>query len=284
MNQLIENISDTARWVAIFRAEESERPDAIFHDPFARKLAGKKGEEIANAVEFSRQNSWSFVARTVLFDENIMAHVTRDYDTVINLAAGLDARPFRLSLPQELNWIDVDLPAMIRYKNEALKNEKPCCNYRAIESDLADKSSRTKLFQQLNAEARKALVVTEGLMMYLTAEQAADLSTDLSSQPNFHRWTFDLASPALLTLALEKMGSALKGSGAKFQFAPEEGEEFFERYGWKWIESKSFVQAAYKLDRLSGELKQFAALPEPPGPRRPFAWSGACLFENVTGS
>jgi O-methyltransferase involved in polyketide biosynthesis len=33
MKQLVENISDTARWVAIFRAEESERPDAVFHDP-----------------------------------------------------------------------------------------------------------------------------------------------------------------------------------------------------------------------------------------------------------
>jgi Leucine carboxyl methyltransferase. len=42
MNQLVENISDTARWVAIFRAEESERPDAVFHDPFARRLAEKK--------------------------------------------------------------------------------------------------------------------------------------------------------------------------------------------------------------------------------------------------
>ena len=50
MSSLVENISDTARWVAIFRAEESERPDAVFHDQFARKLAGKKGEQIANAI------------------------------------------------------------------------------------------------------------------------------------------------------------------------------------------------------------------------------------------
>ena len=67
MEQLVENISDTARWVAIFRAEESERPDAVFHDPFARRLAGEKGEQIANAIEFGRKNSWSFVARTFSF-------------------------------------------------------------------------------------------------------------------------------------------------------------------------------------------------------------------------
>jgi O-methyltransferase involved in polyketide biosynthesis len=36
----IRNISDTARWVAVYRARENERPDAVFRDPFARRLAG----------------------------------------------------------------------------------------------------------------------------------------------------------------------------------------------------------------------------------------------------
>jgi methyltransferase (TIGR00027 family) len=281
MSQLIENISDTAKWVAIFRAEESERPDAVFHDPFARKLAGKKGEEIADAVGFSRENSWSFVARTFLFDEVVMKHVAEGYDMVINLAAGLDARAYRLSLPSNFRWVDVDLPAIVNYKNEILQHEKPKCKYRSIPLDLADRHSRLKLFQQLNTETKKALIVTEGLIMYLSAEQVGELSTDLSSQNNFRRWAFDLASPALLVLALEKMGSALKGSGAKFQFAPEDGELFFERFGWKWLESKSFIQAAAKLNRLSGDLKMFAAMPEPPGPKRDFPWSGVCLFENA---
>ena len=40
----IANISDTARWMAYARALESERPDAIFHDPFSRRLAGEAGE------------------------------------------------------------------------------------------------------------------------------------------------------------------------------------------------------------------------------------------------
>jgi methyltransferase (TIGR00027 family) len=281
MSQLIENISDTAKWVAIFRADESERPDAVFHDPFARKLAGIKGEEIANAVEFSRENSWSFVARTHLFDEYIMKHVTEGYDMIVNLAAGLDARAYRLPIPADFNWVDVDLPGMINYKTGILQDEKPRCKYRAIQLDLADRETRIPLFRQLNAEAKKALVITEGLIIYLTAQQAAELSTDLSSQNHFQRWAFDLASPALLTLAQEKMGSALTGSGAKFQFAPEEGEEFFQRFGWKWIESGSFLQAAAKLNRLSGDLKNFASMPEPPGPRRNFPWSGVCLFENA---
>ena len=281
MKQLVENISDTARWVAFFRAEESERPDAVFHDPFARRLAGEKGEQIANAIEFSRKNSWSFVARTYLFDEFIKQHVEQGYDMIVNLAAGLDARPYRMQLPKTLQWIDVDLPAMINYKNEILQNEIPNCELRSIALDLADRKTRLELFRQLNSECKKALVVTEGLIIYLTSKQVAELANDLSSQNHFRRWIFDMVSPALLEMAQKEMGPALKESGAVFQFAPEEGEEFFERYGWKHIESKSKLKTAAMLNRLDDEMKAYADYPEPPGPRRPFPWAGDCLFENM---
>ena len=284
MNQLVENISDTARWVAIFRAEESERPDAVFHDPFARRLAGEKGEQIANAIEFGRKNSWSFVARTYSIDEFIMQHVEQGYDMIVNLAAGLDARAYRMELPKTLKWIDVDLPGMINYKNEILKDEKPNCEYRTIALDLADRKARLELFQQLNNECKKALVVTEGLIIYLTNEQVAELATDLSLQIHFRRWIFDLTSPALLEMIQKEMQPALKGSGAVFQFAPEEGEEFFEKYGWKHIESRSKLKIAANLNRLDDELKTYADMPEPPGPHRPFPWSGDCLLENVNSA
>jgi hypothetical protein len=39
----IRHISDTALWVAVYRAQESELADAVFRDPYARKLAGDRG-------------------------------------------------------------------------------------------------------------------------------------------------------------------------------------------------------------------------------------------------
>src|SRR5882757_2119463 len=125
MEPIIQNISDTALWVAVFRADESERADAVFHDPLARRLAGLRGEQIADAIEFARKNSWSFVARTFLFDEFIRRHVEQGYDMVINLAAGLDTRAYRMSLPPELQWVEIDFPAILRYKQTMLENEKP---------------------------------------------------------------------------------------------------------------------------------------------------------------
>lgn len=283
MSSLVQNISDTAKWVAVFRAEESERPDAVFHDPFARKLAGKKGEQIANAIGFGRENSWSFVARTFLFDEFIMRHVREGYDMILNLAAGLDARPYRMDLPASLHWVEVDLPGILEEKEKVLDNETPRCNLERIRLDLSDQKARSGLFKQLNSKAGKILVMTEGLVIYLTSAQVASFATDLSSQKNFKRWIFDMVSPALLKMIQERMGPALGGSGAVFQFGPAEGEEFFLQYGWKSLESKSGLKTAASLNRLNEEMVKFAAIPEPEGRRDQFPWTGVCLFENING-
>jgi O-methyltransferase involved in polyketide biosynthesis len=74
---LIRNISDTARWAAMYRARESDRPDAVFHDRLARQLAGSRGQEIANAMPFSERQTWAWIARTYLFDEFISKQVAQ---------------------------------------------------------------------------------------------------------------------------------------------------------------------------------------------------------------
>src|SRR5207247_3617279 len=113
---LIRNISDTARWVATYRARETARPNALFHDPFAKRLAGERGEQIAAAMPNVSGTDWPFVIRTYLFDRYIAAAIERGVDTVLNLAAGLDARPYRMALPASLTWIEVDLPGLLSYK------------------------------------------------------------------------------------------------------------------------------------------------------------------------
>src|SRR5690348_7149806 len=124
----IENISDTARWVAVYRAMETERPDALFRDPFAKQLAGEKGEQIVRTMKDGRSMAWAMIVRTQVFDEVIMAEIATDgIDLVLNLAAGLDARPWRLELPATLRWVDVDLPDILRYKLETLRDAKPKC-------------------------------------------------------------------------------------------------------------------------------------------------------------
>ena len=74
---LIRNISDTARWVATYRAQETERPNALFRDPFAKRLAGERGEQIAAAMPNVAGSDWPFVIRTYLFDRFITSEIAR---------------------------------------------------------------------------------------------------------------------------------------------------------------------------------------------------------------
>jgi methyltransferase (TIGR00027 family) len=273
----IRNISDTARWVAVYRARESERPDAVFRDPFARRLAGKRGEQIAASIAFMEKNSWPFVARTWLTDHIISDQVRQGADMVINLAAGLDTRPYRMELPRSLQWIEVDLPEILAHKEEILRNEKPVCVLERIRLDLSNESARRELFSELGRRANRVLVVAEGLLVYLTEDEVAALGKDLAAPAAFQHWIIDLASPALLRMLARKMGTPLDQAGAPLRFAPEQGPEFFTRCGWKPEEVHSTMHAAAKLNRLSFFLRLIAKISSTRfQPRRP--WSAVCLL------
>jgi methyltransferase (TIGR00027 family) len=246
----IDNISDTARWVAVYRAMETARPDAIFRDPFADRLAGERGHQILDEMPSGRTFAWPMIVRTAVFDEIILAAIqSRKADLVVNLAAGLDARPWRLPLPPSLRWVDVDLPGILNFKTDTLRNEKPVCQYEAVTADLTDVAVRQTLFARLAAGSSRAIIVTEGLLVYLTAEQVAALATDLHAQPSFQEWLIDLASPQLLKRMTRMWGKNLKAAGAPFLFGPAEGVEFFRPYGWREELFRSTWDEAARLKR-----------------------------------
>ena len=246
----IKNISDTARWMAFYRAMESERPDAHFHDPYARLLAGERGKEIAQMLPWGITNAWAIIVRTCVFDEIIVKTVENHaVDTILNLAAGFDTRPYRLPLPASLHWIEVDLPEILSEKEEKLVNEQPGCRLKRVQLDLADVNARRALFSGLVQEARQVLVVTEGLLIYLTAEHVISLASDLHTHSHFRWWLTDLVSPAVLRLYQISWASELAQGNAALQFAPEEGELFFCRYGWHVAEFRSTMEEASRLNR-----------------------------------
>lgn len=232
---------------------ESERSDALFNDPFARRLAGAKGDEIVRTMKDGVSMAWAMIVRTQIFDEIIMAEVGTDgIDLVLNLAAGLDARPWRLDLPPTLNWVDVDLPDILRYKLETLADAKPKCAYEAVEADLTDAEVRRALFARLGAHSKRTLVVTEGLLIYLSDAQVTALATDLHAVPSFTRWVIDLASPRLLKMMTKSWGKAVASGNAPFRFAPPNGTDFFRELGW---EERAYYSTMEEAERLDREMK-----------------------------
>jgi len=274
---LIRNITDTARWVATYRAQETERPNALFRDPFAKRLAGERGEQIAAATPNVAGSDWPFVIRTYLFDRCITSEIARGADTVVNLAAGLDARPYRMTLPPSLTWIEVDLPELLAYKSELLAGERPACALERVPLDLSNTAERRVLFERIGARAKKALIISEGLLIYLDEAQVAAVARDLAAPPAFDRWIVDIASPGLLQMMQRRMGAMVTQAGASYKFAPAEGPSFFERSGWTPVQVESLFDAAARAGRLPLLLRLMSFLPQPKGPRR--IWGGVCLLQ-----
>lgn len=246
----IRNISDTARWVAYYRAMETERPDAIFRDPYARKLSGERGEQIVNTLRGGKRQSWAMIVRTALLDDMLLRTLASEpIDLVVNLAAGLDTRPYRLALPAALRWVEVDLPEMIAYKTEMLDGETPRCHLERIALDLADDTARRELFARLDASASRAFIITEGLLAYLAEEQVANLASDLREREHSQYWLTDIASPKVKQMMENHWGKELRAAGAPIKFAPASGEDFFRPYGWEAIEFRGFFQASREFNR-----------------------------------
>lgn len=277
---LIRNISDTALWVAVYRARETERQDALFRDPFARKLAGERGEQIAKDLLAGQRYEWPYTARTVRFDQIVTEQINQGADMVINLAAGLDTRPYRMELPPSLQWIEVDFPAMIDYKEQVLAGEKPRCTLERVRLDLADTAGRRALFQKLGRNARKVLVLTEGLLVYLTRDEVSALGRDLAAQSSFRDWAIDLCSPGLLKM-LQKNLAALSEAGSPLKFGPEEGPEFFNASGWKAVEVYSMLKTAGRIKRLPFFLRLMSFLPESNGRQGSRPWGAVCRLTRM---
>ena len=172
--------------------------------------------------------AWALIVRTAVFDELIMDRIARHgADMVLNLAAGLDARPWRLPLPADLRWVDVDLPEILEYKTSVLKNERPLCRYEAVAADLTQDDARAGLVSRFGAESTSVLVITEGLLVYLTEPLVAALAEALHRPPSFRWWLIDLVSPRLLKMINRNWGKSLEQGRAPLQFAPEQGTGFF---------------------------------------------------------
>jgi methyltransferase (TIGR00027 family) len=272
----VRNVSDTARWVAYFRALETQRPDALFRDPYAERLAGEHGFQIANTLPDGNKHEWAWMARTYLFDQFLAREIQQGSTLVLNLAAGLDARPYRMQVPASLQWVEVDLPEIIAYKEEVLANEKPNCQLERISLDLSDGPARRKLFEDLSRRASKVVVASEGLLIYFTPDEVASLARDLSATPRFLNWVIDLASPGQLRLMQRSTGKQLSEAGAAFKFGPAEGANFFRPHGWEPSDVQGMLKTAAQFKRAPVEL--LSLLPEPKGLPGNYPWTGVCLL------
>ncbi len=278
----IQHISETALWVAMYRAIETERSDALFRDPWARRMAGSVGERILRSMPFGEAMGWAMVVRTAVIDELVQRCIGRGAACVVNLGAGLDTRAFRIDLPRDLCWIDVDLPGIVAYRQECLLGATAACNHQHIAADVSRPGPLREVLTAAHKLGGPILVLTEGLLVYLEPAQVAHLAIRLHGETQVRWWITDLVSPLLLATVGATWQPRLARAGAALRFAPADSAGFFARLGWREAEFHPVWDAALRLARpapMAWWWNSFGAMALPGGHTSLRRMAGLALLE-----
>ncbi len=159
----------SAYWIAAARARESARPDRLFDDPWAADLAGERGVAAMAASERASGGENAFLpVRTRYIDDAVTAAAADGIRQVVLLGAGLDTRAYRLDLPPDLRWFEVDRPAVFADKDRVLRAEVPRCRRLAVPMEMSSGWSAGLTAAGLDVTVG-TVWVAEGLLFYLAA-------------------------------------------------------------------------------------------------------------------
>jgi methyltransferase (TIGR00027 family) len=171
----------TAVFIAASRAIETEHPDCLVSDPYAAafvRAASMPGGGFT-ARDETGQAMAAFVGIRSRFFDTVLVSRTPIVRQVVLLAAGFDARAYRLQWPATTTVYELDRPAVIDFKEAVLTAEGavPSCDRRAIGVDLQQDWALALTSAGFD-RTQPTLWLAEGLLMYLpSAAQTALLDT-----------------------------------------------------------------------------------------------------------
>jgi len=187
----VKGVAKTAFFVTALRALESERSDGLIKDEYAKHLIGDKMMKfISNPENATLLKEFSSVrnlvmSRTVISDSLIQEGIKqKNIRQIVNLGCGLDSRPYRLDLPPELKYYEIDVPDVLNYKDNVLSkmNVKPKCQLTRIAMDLTNKDEWVnELLKNTFDKNQPTIFIMEGLIVYLHKEEAQNLFKAISN-------------------------------------------------------------------------------------------------------
>jgi methyltransferase (TIGR00027 family) len=245
----------TAVLVADARANETVKPEHLFDDPFAATFVERAcavSPAIAEAVAAARTDEAimrarydSVAVRTRYCDDYLRTAMARGCRQVVLVAAGLDARAFRLDWPNDLRLWELDSPEMFEFKERVLNElgAAPRCQRTVVPLDLRTDWPSALLAADFDRSMATAWLI-EGLLMYLDESgrnlllgridtlTGADGCIALDHRPGF------FATPIITTAdgkpdtsATEHFAKlAVEASSAMSLTSPT---EWLRRHGWR---------------------------------------------------
>jgi methyltransferase (TIGR00027 family) len=184
---ITESVGSTALGVAAARAAETESEHPLVRDPFARVFVDAAGKgmwsvmanpalsaqltDIDPDLRARMRVMVDFMAvRTVFFDEFFLGAANAGVRQVVILAAGLDARAWRLPWPDGTTVYELDQPKVLEFKSTTLQQHgaQPASNLVNVPIDLRQ-DWPTALRENGFDASQPTAWSAEGLLRYLPA-------------------------------------------------------------------------------------------------------------------
>ncbi|MCH6160782.1 class I SAM-dependent methyltransferase [Streptomyces marispadix] len=182
-------VQSTMLVTLFLRAADARDAEPVLGDHFA--------VEAVNRIDYdwkkidkpgSLRGRFGVALRAKLLDDWTAGFLRRHPDaTVLHLACGLDSRAFRLELPAGVRWFDVDLPDVIELRRKLYDEDD---RYRMIATSVTDATWLDGV-----PTDKPALIVAEGLLMYLEEAEVRGLLRRLTDRFRTGELIFDGAAP-----------------------------------------------------------------------------------------
>ncbi|KAH8891194.1 tetracenomycin polyketide synthesis O-methyltransferase tcmP [Thozetella sp. PMI_491] len=166
----LSGVPETALYTLWVKAQDALKPDSRLHDKWALEAVERIEGYNFSKFRLSTATAHFLPLRSRTFDDWVTAFLDKHPDaTVVNLACGVESRALRL-LPSypSVRWVDIDLPDMVALRQKLLPN--PEGDYTLLAASATDKEWLSTI-----PGGQPAVVLAEGLTMYLTEETAHDL-------------------------------------------------------------------------------------------------------------
>ncbi|WP_024803845.1 SAM-dependent methyltransferase [Nocardia sp. BMG51109] len=246
LTQILAGASMSALGVAVIRAQETARTDRLYADPYAQVFVdAARSAFLDPAAPAGSADTWERVetlagrfyeGRTVgvrLADDRVRDWVGAGCRQVVDLGAGLDTRPFRMDLPEEVSWFDIDLPATFEFKEPVLERAgaAPRCGRHVVPADLSGEWANALAEAGFRPEEPTAWL-GEGIS--LSRDSAIALATTITalSAPG-SRYALDRLAVAERDMRdLERLVREGRSTPVSARGLPD-GERWLAEHGWR---------------------------------------------------
>lgn len=217
------------------------------------KESGKTNHKIfdAKAIEIVEQMDYDFsaankdavmtngvVARTIVLDQMVNDYIVKHPETtVVNVACGMDTRFYRVD-NGKISWYNIDLPETMDVREKYIQE---CDRVHNIASSAMDASWTDQIPVGINT----ALIIVEGLSMYLAADDVKQIFAIISRRFSHATVFMEILNPVFIKKNVEK---SISQSGAVFIWGAKSGEELMcLADAFRWQGDRSLVEGIIEI-------------------------------------